>query len=326
MRARGRIVILHFVGQLPLAGIAWQAINYLVGLQKLDLRGVVRRGSPAPTPRPPQSAASSWIANYNVEYLRTALEAQGFAGAGRTGTRSTMSIHGLAREQVHRLYAEADALINLCGANPPARRAPALPGADHGRHRPGFTSRSSTRRPTRRHGPISTHTRISSPMAPTSAAQLATCRCRMCRGGHPAAVDLDLWPAAPSPKDGRQSCFSTIATWENKGQEHRICGTDYVWSKHLNFLRFLDVPQSCPQTCFEMAMLPPDGEVRRLVEGAGWKLVDPRRSPPILRATRPFIAGSRGEFTVAKDIYVRPKQWLVSAIALSAIWLPAGRS
>ena len=35
MRKRGKIVLLHFVGQMPLAGIAWQAANYLAGLEKL---------------------------------------------------------------------------------------------------------------------------------------------------------------------------------------------------------------------------------------------------------------------------------------------------
>ena len=32
---RGKVILLHFVGQMPLAGIAWQAMHYLVGLQRL---------------------------------------------------------------------------------------------------------------------------------------------------------------------------------------------------------------------------------------------------------------------------------------------------
>ena len=35
MKKRGKIVLLHFVGQMPLAGIAWQAVHYLLPLQKL---------------------------------------------------------------------------------------------------------------------------------------------------------------------------------------------------------------------------------------------------------------------------------------------------
>ena len=35
MASRGRLVVLHFVGQMPLAGIAWQALHYLLGLERL---------------------------------------------------------------------------------------------------------------------------------------------------------------------------------------------------------------------------------------------------------------------------------------------------
>jgi hypothetical protein len=35
VKKRGKIVLLHFVGQMPLAGIAWQAVHYLAPLQKL---------------------------------------------------------------------------------------------------------------------------------------------------------------------------------------------------------------------------------------------------------------------------------------------------
>ena len=54
-----------------------------------------------------------------------------------------------------------------------------------------------------------------------------------------------------------------------------------------------------------MAIQPPSEEVRRAVEGDGWKLTDPGPISADLDAYRDFIASSRGEFTVAKDIYAR---------------------
>ncbi len=54
-----------------------------------------------------------------------------------------------------------------------------------------------------------------------------------------------------------------------------------------------------------MAIQPPSEEVRRAVEGDGWKLTDPGPISADIDAYRQFIAASRGEFTVAKDIYVR---------------------
>src|SRR5262249_19365998 len=131
-------------------------------------------------------------------------------------------------------------------------------------------------------------------------------------------VVLDLWPIAAGAPD----CFSTIATWENKGKNIEFEGESYVWSKHVNFLRFLDLPQQSKQ-CFTMAMLPPTAEVETLVTGKGWKLVDPRPVSASLDAYGNFIRGSRGEFTVAKDIYVRPKSgWFSDR---SVCYLASGR-
>jgi hypothetical protein len=131
-------------------------------------------------------------------------------------------------------------------------------------------------------------------------------------------VVLDLWPEAA----GEPDCFSTIATWENKGKDIEFDGQNYVWSKHVNFMRFLDLPQRAHQ-CFTMAMLPPTAEVEALVTGKGWQIVDPRPISADIDSYRNFISASRGEFTVAKDIYVRPKSgWFSDR---SVCYLASGR-
>ena len=138
-------------------------------------------------------------------------------------------------------------------------------------------------------------------------------------------VDLDLWPA-PAAGTGASApprCFTTIATWENRGKNIDFAGDTYLWSKHVNFLRFLDLPRRRPRTCFEMAMLPPDDSVRDQVEAAGWHLRDPRPVSADMGHYRDFIAASRGEFTVAKDIYVRPNSGWFSDRAVC--YLAAGR-
>ena len=70
-------------------------------------------------------------------------------------------------------------------------------------------------------------------------------------------------------------------------------------------------------------MDPPDAAVRAKVEGAGWSLVDPGPISAGMAPYRDFIVGSRGEFTVAKDIYVRPNSgWFSDR---SVCYLAAGR-
>lgn len=132
-------------------------------------------------------------------------------------------------------------------------------------------------------------------------------------------VVLDLWPEGGD--EGR--CFTTIATWENKGKNIEFGEAKYVWSKHVNFLRFLDLPQHRPETCFALAMDPPDPAVRATLKNAGWSLIDPGPISAGIQPYRDFIATSRGEFTVAKDIYVRPNSgWFSDR---GACYLASGR-
>ena len=70
-------------------------------------------------------------------------------------------------------------------------------------------------------------------------------------------------------------------------------------------------------------MAPPNAEIRCKVAGSGWQLVDPGPISAGMAPYRDFIAGSRGEFTVAKDIYVRPNSgWFSDR---SVCYLAAGR-
>jgi hypothetical protein len=131
-------------------------------------------------------------------------------------------------------------------------------------------------------------------------------------------VVLDLWPAAA----GEGGAFTTIATWENKGKNISFGGETYIWSKHVNFVRFLDVPKARPEG-FTMALMATGTAVARQVEAAGWQVVDPRPISANLGRYGDFIRGSRGEFTVAKDIYVRPMSgWFSDR---SVCYLASGR-
>ena len=54
--------------------------------------------------------------DYNVAYLRRAMESHGLGGRWAYWDAISDEWHGLPRERVRQLYAEADGLINLCGA------------------------------------------------------------------------------------------------------------------------------------------------------------------------------------------------------------------
>lgn len=91
----------------------------------------------------------------------------------------------------------------------------------------------------------------------------------------------------------------------------------------MNFVRFLDLPLRRPETCFCLAIMPPDEEVRSAIESCGWRLADPGPISANMTSYQEFIAASRGEITVAKDIYVRPNSgWFSDR---SVCYLAAGR-
>jgi hypothetical protein len=311
-------VLLHFVGQMPMAGIAWQAANYLVALEKLGWEAwyVEDHGT---NPYDPRIASVVMDCRYNLGFLRAAMERCGLAGRWAYWDAIHDEWHGLGRDRVHALYREADALINLCGAArlgdehlrcPRRMMIDTDPVYEQIRYAQGDAGSRAY---------IDAHTHLF-----TYGANLGSDLCPIPLSGvnwRPTRppVDLDLWPLAA----GAGPCFTTIATWENKGKNIDFGGTTYRWSKHQNFLEFLDLPRRRPETCFAAAMTPPEAAVRREIEAAGWRLRDARPVSADMASYQNFIAGSRGEFTVAKDIYVRPNSgWFSDR---SVCYLASGR-
>jgi hypothetical protein len=313
-----KIILHHFVGQMPLAGIAWQAMHYLVGLQRLgyDVWYVEDGGA---NPYDPRVASVMMSCAYNVAYLRRAMENYGFAGRWAYWDAINDEWHGLSRDHVNRLYREADALINLCGATQLREEHLCCPVRIMIDSDPIYEQIKYAEADAAARAYLDAHTHFFS-----YGENLGSADCPIPLSGldwratRPPIV-LDLWSEA----DDTGGSYTTIATWENKGKNIDFCGSRYIWSKHINFLRFIELPQRRPRVSFTLAMDPPDAAVRAMVTKAGWNLVDPGPISAEMDAYRNFIVHSRGEFTVAKDIYVRPNSgWFSDR---SVCYLAAGR-
>jgi len=315
---RGTIVLLHFAGQMPLAGIAWQALHYLVGLRQLGYEVWYVEDGGA-NPYDPRIASVVMDCAYNVACLRRAMECHGFGQRWAYWDAINDVWHGQPRERVRRLFAEADGLINLCGATRLRDEHLACPVRIMIDTDPGFEQIKYAGADIAARAYLDAHTDFYSYGENLGAADCPVPLSGIAWRPTRPPVVLDLWPAPT----GLPRSFTTIATWENKGKDIDFAGTRYLWSKHRNFLRFLDLPQHRGQLSFALAMSPPDAAVRRTVEEAGWQLLDPGPISAAMAPYRDFIAGSRGEFTVAKDIYVRPNSgWFSDR---SACYLAAGR-
>jgi len=317
LASRGKIVVLHFVGQMPLAGIAWQAMHYILGLERLGYEAWYVEDHGA-NPYDPHANSVVMACDDNVAFLRRVMESYGLCGRWAYWDAINDVYHGLSRDEVRALYRESDALINLCGAVRLREEHMACPRRILIDTDPVYEQIKYAEADPAARAYLEAHTHFF-----TYGENVGGPGWIVPLGGIPwqptrPPVVMDEWPT----DEETPACFSTIATWENKGKNISFGGETYVWSKHINFLRFLDVPTLSRQ-CFTMAMLPPTAEIEAQVREAGWRLVDPRPVSASMESYAAFICGSRGEFTVAKDIYVRPNSgWFSDR---SVCYLAAGR-
>jgi hypothetical protein len=318
LNKRGTIVVLHFVGQMPLAGIAWQALHYLLGFRQLgyDVWYIEDGGA---NPYDPRVASVMMTCDYNVACLRRAMASHGFSERWAYWDAINDVWHGLSRERVHRLYREADGLVNLCGATRLRDEHLACPVRIMIDTDPIYEQIKYAKSDRAARAYLDAHTHFF-----TYGENLGAIDCPVPLSGinwrptRPPVVPA-LWPQPV----GEPRCFTTIATWQNKGKDIEFAGSRYIWSKHVNFLRFMDLPRYRREACFALALDPPDDGVRAEIAEKGWRLVDPGPISSGMTPYRDFIAGSRGEFTVAKDIYVRPNSgWFSDR---SVCYLAAGR-
>src|SRR5213075_822692 len=96
----------------------------------------------------------------------------------------------------------------------------------------------------------------------------------------------------------------------------------YLWSKSREFIRFVAAPRKSGET-FELATNIEDRRRRWKFERNDWRLISPLQLSVDYWLYRDYIRRSKGEFTVAKDQYIRLNTgWFSDR---SACYLAAGR-
>ena len=84
----------------------------------------------------------------------------------------------------------------------------------------------------------------------------------------PPPVVLDFWQAE---NNGSADTFTTIGNWRQPRRQLVFRGEVYHWSKHLEFLKFLDVPRRTGQS-FELALSSFNEADRQLLQSKGWRV------------------------------------------------------
>ena len=116
---REPLLVLHIVGQYPMAGVAWQAIHYLLGLPGAGLGRLLRRGLRARRPTIPTAGGVTGECGYAVRYVADVMRRVGLGDRWAYLDMMRNETHGLSRARLDELYRTAAGIVNLCGATAP---------------------------------------------------------------------------------------------------------------------------------------------------------------------------------------------------------------
>ena len=317
-RKRGKVIVFGILFWYPLAGVTYQFLHYLIGLRRLgyDPYYVEDSGRYVYDPRINDFSPDG---SGNVGAVAPVLEAHGFAGRwAYRGHYPGGQCYGMTEAEILALYREADAFLNVTGAQELREEHMSVPKRIYVESDP-FACQvkvsqgdDPTIRALAAHQVIfSFGENLRAPDCDTPVERFQWLPTRQ-------PVVVDLWEGGA--RTGGTS-YTTITTWHNEGKTVRYRGEEYFWTKDREFMKFLDLPRRC-QASFELA-IGSDPKVETLLSAHGWRPVD---SLPISRdveSYRGYIQGSRGEFTAARDQYVRPRTgWFSDR---SACYLAAGR-
>jgi hypothetical protein len=300
--------------------MAWMHMQIAVGLRRLG-HEVYYVETTSTWPYDPLRQAYVCDSAYAVEYL--AHVAGSFGLGDRWAYRRSYldrAWFGLSRARAEDLLLHADAVFNVAGATYLAKEElkigrPVYFGTDPVRHELEYAKGSDdTRTFIEEHTDFVTYgENIGRPGCPIPPLPRLRSRTRQ-------PVLLDLWESGPPVRD----TFTTVCNWKQVGHDIEYQGDIYYWSKHHEFLKFIDLPQRVTQP-IELAMplstLPPDDRCR--LESHGWQLTNAHAFTTDPWIYRDYVRASRGEFTVAKDQNVRLRSGWFSE--RGACYLAAGR-
>jgi hypothetical protein len=317
-RSRGRIIVFGILFWYPLAGVTYQFLHYLIALRRLGYDPYYVEDSGRWIYDPALNDLSP-DASRNIAAVAPVLEAHGFGDRWAfRGHYPGGRCYGMTDAQILSLYREADAFLNVTGAQEIREEHLQCP-----------------RRIYVESDPFASQVKVAAGDQATIAA-LAAHDTHFTFGenvGQPDCavpverfnwlptrqpVVVDLWRDGHAAADAP---YTTITTWHNSGKDVTYRGERYYWTKDREFEKFLDLPRR-RDVPFELAAGVDDAVLQRLHEH-GWR----QRGSVDLSASvtdyREYIQRSRGEFTVARDQYVRPRTgWFSDR---SACYLAAGR-
>ena len=311
-----------FMGGMPIAGVIWQHIHYVVGLQRLG-HDVYYIEDSARLPYNPETFEVNDEVDYPGKILDRLADEFDFKNRWAFCARylKETPTTGLPLRRIRQLYREADAILNICGTqefNDDLLKSDRIiyvesdPGVEQIKIDKGV--RSTIDYLKRHHALFTFGENVATKKFPVPRHGFKWHATRQ-------PVVTDLWKTNRGPK--RAAVFTSIANWSTSGlKDITWRRRKYLWSKSREFLRFVAAPKKAGET-FELATNIQRRKTREKFERNGWRFTSPTQMSVDYWLYRDYIQQSKGEFTVAKDQYVRLNTgWFSDR---SACYLAAGR-
>jgi hypothetical protein len=315
---KGKIIVFGILFWYPLAGVTYQFLHYLIGLRKLgyDVYYVEDSGrwiyDPVLNDMSPDATG-------NLKMVVPFLETHGFGDRWAfRGNYPDGKCYGMTEAQILQLYRDADAFLNVTGAQeirdehrPIKRRiyVESDPFASQVKVALGNQGMIDMLAAHDRH--FSFGENLGAPDCDVPIEKFRWLPTRQ-------PVAVELWRG--TPQGGPR--YTTITTWHNKGKNLEWRGDIWYWTKDREFEKFLDLPRRRPAQTFELATSV-DEKVQTLLRDHAWRQTGSVEISRDADLYRQYIQQSRGEFTVARDQYVRPNTgWFSDR---TACYLAAGR-
>lgn len=313
------MVVLGMMTKMPVPGVIWQTLHYLVGLRRLGYE-VTYVEAHARTPSMFVEGTPDAGSRRAAGFLDRVLAPHGLGARWAFhALHHDGALLGMDRGALERAYASAELILNLCGGTRPRDEH-----VDTGRLALVLTD------------PVQLEIELWQDQAATreflDAHAVAFtfgenygrpgCELPVVAGYDPAPtrqpVILDFWEHE-LPDTGT---YTTVANWHQPFRTLTYRRQVYTWSKDLEFRKFLDLPRRTARS-FELALASYEPGDRRLLEEHGWAVREAADFGFEGERYRAYVQGSRGEFTVAKDQNVRLRSgWFSDR---SATYLAAGR-
>lgn len=313
---RGRIIVFGIVFWYPLAGVTYQFLHYLLGLQKLGYDVYYVEDCQRDVYDPTLNDYTYDVTN-NVNMLAPVLEAHGFAN--RWACRDVAGqCFGMTVPELEALYRTADGFLNVCGGHEVRDEHRVIPIRVYVESDPFSMQVNYVQKKQGIENFVDAHNRFF-----TFGENIGQPDCGIPATGHNwmttrQPVHMDLWK---SPETGG-STYNTITTWHNKTPPLEWQGSFYQWTKDIEFKKIIDLPQRRPHCRFELAC-GVEASIRDFITSNGWSNVDSVGLSSDVNVYRQYIMNSRAEFTVARDQYTRPRTgWFSDR---TVCYLAAGR-